>query len=189
MDWSISRRQLIAFTSAYAVFQSQLPIPWPRAETATGRVRENIRVFAEDPEKVTALRLAIKTMKEKSANNKHDPLGWDYWAAVHGTDEAVPPNLESIYNQCVHRGTHFLSWHRAFLFYFEAVLKRSAEEAGASAQIELPYWDWYSDPVLPAIFTDQKTNPLWHPRATEALPSTEIPLRLRSFCPLRTSRP
>ena len=107
MDWSISRRQLIAFTSAYAVFQSQLPIPWPRAETATARVRENIRVFAEDPEKVTALRLAIKTMKEKSANNKHDPLGWDYITAFdifisHTCSEAGPPSTWFRHERAMH---------------------------------------------------------------------------------------
>jgi tyrosinase len=83
-----------------------------------------------------------------------------------------------IYGQCDHTAfaqfgpptyiaQHFLSWHRAYLFFFEATLKAAAQEAGVNTPFELPYWNWYADGALPAVFTtgNDQTNPLWHARA------------------------
>jgi tyrosinase len=168
----LSRRQLMASAYAFSVLQATLPLT--RARAADVRLRENIQQFSQDPQKVAALRAAVKNMKEKSAANHDDPLGWYYWSASHGTDLDVPSNLENIYNQCDHTdfldfshiAVHFLSWHRAFLFFFESALKQAAKDAEVTTALELPYWDWYSSPKLPKIFTegDATSNPLWHRR-------------------------
>jgi tyrosinase len=155
------------------------------------RLRQNIKIFAEDPGKVRALRGAVRRMKERSAANRHDPFGWSYWAASHGTlglpsnEEPKDPNGRPLYRQCKHGGggvwePHFLSWHRPFLFFFEAVLKQAAVEANELTAFELPYWNWYVDP-LPVIFAegDAQTNPLLHtPRGgvvdlTQVIPGLE----------------
>lgn len=171
MDFSlISRRQLLAAASAYAVLQATSPLS--RANADTIRVRENVTKFAQSPQKVAALRAAVKRMKDRTKANKDDPLGWYYWSAAHGTNDTVPSNLRPVYNQCdhtsgTHVAVHFLSWHRAFLFFFEAVLKQAAVEAGVTTPLELPYWEWYSTPVIAKIFTEGNatTNPLFHARA------------------------
>jgi len=102
-------------------------------------------------------------------------MGWNYWASSHGTPGAVPPALRNIYNQCDHSSNgytalHFLSWHRAFLYFFESVLKQAASDAGSNVEFELPYWDWYTQPVIPRMFTrttdpSGRANSLWHARA------------------------
>ena len=185
---AVSRRQFIAGASAYGFLQTTLSTVRVKAEGATPRIRENIQQFSKDDAKVAALRLAVGSMKERSAKTKHDPLGWHYWSAVHGTKEDIPPDLDKIYNQCVHSDSEhvedqFLSWHRAFLYYFEATLKRAAKQAGASVEIELPYWNWYSDPVFPEIFTENsEENPLWHPgRVTEDLTGSGLHRRMFTY--------
>ena len=91
----MSRRSLIAAASAYAVLQASFPLG--RASAADLRVRENIEQFSQDPQKVAALRAAVKRMKDRSAANENDPLGWYYWSAVHGTTKEVPQSLGAVY--------------------------------------------------------------------------------------------
>jgi hypothetical protein len=84
---------------------------------------------------------------------------------VHGTINAVPPALAAIYNTCQHGTVYFEPWHRAFLYYFEQTLRA----ASGDATLNLPYWDWYNTPTIPASFTATTTpaatpNPLWHSR-------------------------
>jgi hypothetical protein len=125
-------------------------------------------------------------MKELSNSNRHDPFGWSYWASSHGspdppsTQEPKDPNAMRLYRQCKHGGNglwepHFLSWHRAFLFFFEAVLKQAAVESRETTAFDLPYWKWYEDP-LPQIFKegDEKTNPLFHVRGSLAGGSVDL---------------
>jgi tyrosinase len=71
---------------------------------------------------------------------------------------------------------HFISWHRPFPFFFEATLKRAAQEAGATTAFELPYWDWYADGHLPKIFTEgtESSNPLLNPRQNDEVDSTVL---------------
>lgn len=169
----LSRRAILG-TAACLGLSSKL---FPFFEAAVGaesiRTRQNIKAFAADPGKVSALRAAVGHMKELSNSNRHDPFGWSYWASSHGspdppsTQEPKDPNAMPLYRQCKHGGNglwepHFLSWHRVFLFFFEAVLKQAAVESRETTAFDLPYWNWYEDP-LPQIFKegDEKTNPLY----------------------------
>lgn len=170
-----SRREFIALAAALGISEVIAPTLSAVAQTGTIRVRENVRSFALDQNKVNALRLAVKTMKARSASRPNDPTGWTYWASSHGTTGSVPQSLSAIYNQCMHSSDgstaiHFLSWHRAFLFFFESVIKQAAHDAGSTTEFNLPYWDWYTQPVMPRMFTRttdpfNQPNPLWHQRA------------------------
>ena len=169
-----SRREFIALAAVFGVSEAIAPTLSAMAQTGTIRIRENIRTFALDQNKVNALRLAVKTMKDRSASRPNDPTGWTYWASSHGTTGSVPSSLSAIYNQCTHSSDgstalQFLSWHRAFLFFFESVLKQAAHDAGSTTDFNLPYWDWYTQPVMPRMFTrttdpSGRQNSLWHSR-------------------------
>lgn len=139
------------------------------------RVRENITTFAANPIKLAALKQGVSVMKQRSVTNPDDPTGWNYWASSHGTPNPVPPALINIYNQCQHGSPYFYPWHRAFLYYFEQVLR----SASGDATFNLPYWNWYSTPTIPAAFTTpaDASNPLYHPRES----NTVGPLSLTPF--------
>lgn len=179
----ITRRALLTCAAALGLPQI-LRETAVSAQTGTMRVRQNIRDFSQDTQKVAALRAGVATMKARTKANRDDPLGWYYWSAVHGTTDD-PGNLGNLYNQCEHTrfktnplrpstvAEHFISWHRPFLFFFEATLKRAAQEAGATAPFELPYWNWYEDDDVPKIFTEgtDASNPLRHPRVAASINS------------------
>jgi tyrosinase len=141
--------------------------------------------FANDPTALDAFRAGVRVMRERKPD---DPLGWVFQANMHwrplfpvyvyeqadaGDDPAarlfrddpgfVPePN---VFNQCPHGNWWFLPWHRAYLHFFERILRHAAGEP----TLTLPYWN-YSDPAqreLPAAFREPKVkgqpNPLYLP--------------------------
>lgn len=68
-----------------------------------------------------------------------------YWANVH-------------INYCPHGTPYFLSWHRGYLYHFE----RQLRTLSGDPTLNLPYWDYYSHPVIPSEFTDPAPgNPLY----------------------------
>jgi tyrosinase len=187
----ISRRNLLQYAAAmglsaalFRVFEANAALTDPI------RVRQNIAAFSMDKGKVAAFRAGVGQMK-RSRTNRHDPQGWDYWAAVHGTDVTTPqdptdPNGNLLYSQCKHSDSfqsepHFLSWHRPYLYFFELMLKQAAIDAGETSQFELPYWDWYTNAAIPRIFVeeDANSNPLWHSKARVDL--TGVNLRKDAF--------
>jgi tyrosinase len=183
----MSRRAFLSYATLLGFPRILIDTAAALAQGGPVRVRQNIQQFAQDPQKVAALRAGVGKMKARSQASRDDPLGWFYWAAVHGTPDD-PGSLQDIYNQCEHTpfqqipfqprfiAEHFISWHRPFLFFFEATLKRAAQEAGVTTAFELPYWNWYADGNMPTIFTegDETTNPLKHARENEALDSSAL---------------
>jgi tyrosinase len=180
---TVTRRALLSYAALIGLPQVVIRTA-AEAQTGTVRMRQNIQAFSQDPQKVAALRAGVGKMKARAQANPDDPLGWYYWSAVHGTLDD-PGSLSKVYNQCEHTrfkpnplrpaavAEHFISWHRPFLFFFEATLKRAAQEAGATTAFELPYWNWYEDDDVPNIFTEgsDATNPLRHPRVNESVNS------------------
>lgn len=63
-----------------------------------------------------------------------DRLSWEFQAAIHGTDTRAGDLL----NQCVHGSWWFLPWHRAFIWYFERIIRTLSEDPSFT----LPYWPW-----------------------------------------------
>ncbi len=126
-------------------------------------------------------------MKRRSQVDKNDPTGWLFQANVHGTSDGSP---HPSWNQCRHASSHFLGWHRAYVYYFERILR----DAAGDPELTLPYWDW-TDPAaqgLPAAFTDPQ-SPLFELRremnqaGSTLVPSIRVAaiqaLDLRSFFP------
>jgi tyrosinase len=87
-----------------------------------------------------------------------DPTSWTYQAAVHGHDPATedPDN----WNQCQHGSWYFLPWHRAYLGWFEQMVRAAVVKLGGPDSWALPYWNYSSQTeanplTLPQAFRDQ----------------------------------
>ena len=141
-------------------------------------VRISLRDFVSDPARVAALRRGVEVMK---ARKPSDPKSWFYQAAIHGVTQqavdnalALDPDVANVdqgrfWNQCPHFGqasADFLIWHRAYLKYFERILR----EASGDPSFNLPYWDYSgTDRSFPRVFGDPQsdqvtglpTNPLF----------------------------
>ncbi|RPJ54029.1 MAG: hypothetical protein EHM24_32230, partial [Acidobacteria bacterium] len=94
---------------------------------------------------------------------------WVYWANMHahfGADCAGPitgsgmagvqtftasnASETATWCRCEHGTEPFLTWHRMYLWYFERVLQAAAGDPS----LRLPYWDYATDPTLPAAYRD-----------------------------------
>ncbi|MBA4065150.1 MAG: hypothetical protein C0501_15830 [Isosphaera sp.] len=131
------------------------PGPWPPPGPGL-RVRQNANALT--PGQLDSLRRGVAAMK---ALPDTDPRGWRFQANVHWTTGS-PSN--PLFNQCQHGTLHFLSWHRAYLYFFERILRAQSGDP----TLCLPYWDWAADPALPAAYRlpGDASNPLWHPGRT-----------------------
>jgi tyrosinase len=125
--------------------------------------RLEIREFSKNPRLVAAFRAGIKAMRE--IDDAQNVAAYKYWHYSHWMPESdPPPNMISVWDQCKHGASYFISWHRGFLYYFEKILRQASGEA----QFALPYWDYYANPNLPEIFAepllhDGSPNPLYWP--------------------------
>ena len=88
----------------------------------------------------------IKAVNLMKANtNANDPNSWAYWTNIH-------------LSKCPHSAPYFLAWHRGYLYYFE----RRLRAVSGDNQLVLPYWDYYTNPAMPAEFTNPNGgNPLY----------------------------
>jgi hypothetical protein len=60
------------------------------------------------------------------------------------------------FNKCKHQSWNFAPWHRAYLYYFEDIIRKmSGDESFA-----LPYWNWTAHPQVPDVFYGGDENPL-----------------------------
>lgn len=109
---------------------------WTRLEWQQYRLTSQYPVFIN----------AIRTMRANT--NAGDPNSWTYWSNIHQ-------------NVCPHGVPYFLSWHRGYIYQFEQRLRI----VSGDSTLTLPYWDYYTNPNVPADFTDPATsNPLYVPR-------------------------
>ncbi len=93
-----------------------------------------------------------------------DERSWTYWHYSHWMPHGMtpPPAMASVWNQCRHGRPYFYAWHRGFLAYFERML----QQMSGDPTLALPYWDYYANPKIPAIFAaptlgDGSSNPLY----------------------------
>ena len=94
--------------------------------------RRNVTDLAPDDPILEAYREAVAKMK---ALPDSDPESWRAQALIHQ-------------DHCPHGNWYFLPWHRAYLTYFERVVR---EQSGMK-DWALPYWNWTEDPQIPAPF-------------------------------------
>jgi tyrosinase len=108
----------------------------------TSMVRPEWQAFKTTPRYDSFIK-AVKLMKANT--NAADPKSWSYWTNIH-------------LNQCPHSVPYFFAWHRGYLYYFE----RQLRTVSGDTKLVLPYWDYYTNPTLPAEFTNPNGgNPLY----------------------------
>lgn len=135
MKESIStRRRFLASTSALGAASI---VGWnarPAVAQASPLVRKNIKHLDPNGPEVNQLREAFRILQTRP---DQQVLSWLTQANIHRAT-------------CSHANWWFLPWHRAYLFYFEQVLRAAVNDPS----LTLPYWDW-SDPetrTVPAVF-------------------------------------
>lgn len=161
-----------------------------RQEIRNGEIVE-VRTFAVDrddrsPEakrRLASLMRGVRVMKSRPPS---DPTSWFFQAAVHGvSDEEIqraadrdPGVIEFIrsgqtrifWNQCPHNGqpsADFLVWHRAYVHYFERILR----DAAGDPELSLPFWNYTGDePDFPLMFQLREL-----PEGDEPVPVLSVP--------------
>jgi tyrosinase len=94
--------------------------------------RRNIANLAANDPIIQTYKDAVSAMKALPAT---DGRNWTKQAQIHN-------------NKCVHGNWWFLPWHRAYLFYFEAICRKLT----GNDDFALPYWNWTTSPNIPAPF-------------------------------------
>ncbi len=94
--------------------------------------RRNIANLAANDPIIQTYKDAVAAMKALPAG---DGRNWTKQAEIH-------------LNKCVHGNWWFLPWHRAYLFYFEAICRKLT----GNNDFALPYWNWTTSPSIPAPF-------------------------------------
>ena len=182
--FSISKRSMLTLSISAAV-TALLPV---KVGSATPRIR-HAHHTAEGHAMLALFAKAVDLMK--NGREAYDPLSWSWQARTHWVESGktkaaaiseafsnAPMELrllaEATWQTCrAHDITDdpllFLPWHRAFLGYFEDVVRRVLAEAGepAADRFALPYWDWLKrgGTALPPEFrmaTDPVFGSLYH---------------------------
>jgi tyrosinase len=152
------RSFVLASTAALAACSSSNAAFAPGSLASSGRraigklkVQQRLEIteFSANPKLVAALRAGVAAMR--AVKNPRDVTGWRYWHYSHWMPESNPPaDMIAVWDQCKHAQSYFQPWHRGFLHFFEIQLRA----ASGNPSLTLPYWDYYKNPKLPAIFTD-----------------------------------
>ncbi|MET3229731.1 UNVERIFIED_ORG: tyrosinase [Burkholderia sp. 1263] len=139
---TIKRR---TFLGAAATAMTWASFPFLARAATTLVIRIEWQQFKTTPHYASFLN-AVRIMLANP--NAADPNSWQYWTNVH-------------MNYCPHRQPYFLAWHRGYLYYLE----RQIRLISGDSDFTLPYWDWFTNPNVPAEFTDTASgNPLYCPR-------------------------
>ena len=119
---------------------------------------------------VNALRASYLAMQERKGS---DNLSWIYWGEYHGFNRYQCWHHSEVGPPPAHKFPYdlFLPWHRAYLHYFEHVVRDRNEKA------ILPWWDWTSDlsheEGIPKAFKAAEVGGKRNPLASGPMP--EIP--------------
>jgi hypothetical protein len=172
-----TRREVVSRAGALGTVAALAMVP--AFGQANPPLRMSLTDFIKDPAQVDSLRRGVARMKARPAS---DHRSWFFQAAIHAYDGALyadalahDPAVAQVdraryWNKCTHFGqssANFVIWHRAYLYYFERILR----DAAGDSTLALPYWD-YTKPEnrsFPGIFADefvdrakQIPNPLYH---------------------------
>ena len=104
----------------------------------TGTVVVRGDVMGSGAGALDSYRTAIDAMKALASS---DPRSWQAQAEIHD-------------NHCPHGNAFFLPWHRAYLQYFEQVIRAMSGDPGFA----LPYWNWTTQRTLPPAFWQGTLN-------------------------------
>jgi tyrosinase len=115
-------------------------------------LRRTLQGLAWNDPIVETYRDAVGQLKQKAPTDK---TSWAGLAGIHGNN----PNA---YHFCPHGNWYFLPWHRAYILTYERFIRQLMK----NNDFALPFWDWTTNPTMPAVFTmpktpDGKSNPLF----------------------------
>jgi subtilisin family serine protease len=156
-----------------------------------GPLAQRKSINALSAKELMSLRRGVTQMMSWN-NSPHDSAefrrSWVYWANMHAhfgpqcggpvqgsgmadvqSFTAGNPAETETWCRCEHGSEFFLTWHRMYLWYFERVL----QAASGDPALMLPYWDYASDPTLPApyreaTYVDETGNTVANPLRVEA---------------------
>jgi FtsP/CotA-like multicopper oxidase with cupredoxin domain/peroxiredoxin len=134
------------------------------------RVRKNIDCLTDH--ELEVLKHAFRIVMDRSEVNPDDPKGYAWQVRIHG-DRRVGP--------CQHNSELIWPWHRAFLYYFESLLRDADPNHPtlSTKDLTLPYWDWTKPPSgqegYPKAYED-RNSPLYYAGRNQWGPTKPPPL-------------
>ncbi len=151
-----SRREFLSLAGAAVASSLPAADPQPPGKLL---VRRDIYGLDVNGPEIKSLRKAVAVMKAKP---KDDPTSWVYQANIHGTYDTP---LKRAWATCQHGNYWFAPWHRMYCYWFERILRASAEDP----TLTLPYWNYGppSQRKLPLALrepTDPEKNSLYEPK-------------------------
>jgi hypothetical protein len=139
------------FAQGSAAIAAAAILPRASAGEETVRVRRSIgELIREQSPLVESYRRGVDEMMKRDVVDKSS---WWFQANIHDLPDEELAKLRSFeryWRQCPHKNYFFLSWHRAYLYFFERIVRK----ASGDADFVLPYWP-YDDPQqasLPVAF-------------------------------------
>lgn len=150
----MKRRTFIINAAAMAAY---LCLQRVQGETVSRpkRIRRNA-ISASASTDIETLKEGVRILMVNTDAEQY--ASWMYWANSHGTPNPIPDRMKSVWYRCEHGSMHFLSWHRAYLYYFEELIRQITRKA----DFALPYWNWYADSDIPPAFAEVSNNKLYH---------------------------
>src|SRR6516165_722155 len=150
----VTRRRFIKVTaSSLLLFGKTGYLATANPAPRTSSPRMKLEDFMKDQNRVKSLKRGVGVMRSRKPS---DPRSWFFQSAVHGvTPDAIADaqkqdpdvakvNQKRFWNQCPHypelklAPANFVIWHRAYVYYFERILRDAAEDPALS----LSYWNY-----------------------------------------------
>ena len=103
-----------------------------RDRIANRPTRRNIATLAANDPVIQAFKDGVQAMKNLPVSDRRS---WAAQAQIH-------------FDHCPHRNWWFLPWHRGYLLYFEAIVRKLS----GYNEFALPYWNWTTNPSVPSHF-------------------------------------
>lgn len=130
-----------------------------RVHGETGSLPMRIRRNATSASASTDIETLKEGVRILTANTDAEQYAsWMYWANSHGTPDSIPARMTPVWYRCEHGSMHFLSWHRAYLYYFEELIRQITR----NVDFALPYWNWFAASEIPPAFATATNNALYH---------------------------
>jgi tyrosinase len=131
---AMRRRALASGETAHAAHDG----PTNQALANSGALKQRKNILSLTDDEWRRLRAAVDRMKSLDSYYQ-DERSFAYWARIHA-------------NQCQHGWEEFLTWHRAYLYFFELRLQ------DVDPTVTLPYWDWTADAANVALSMQDATE-------------------------------
>lgn len=132
-----NRRQFISTLAAGAVVAGLGRSATAYFQPPKVRTRKDVSRLNTNSPEIKAYRKAVDKMRQLPDTNA---LSWRRQAFIHGRGDN--------FGNCQHGSWYFHPWHRAYLHYFEEIIRELSEDESFA----LPYWNWSQTRSIPDFF-------------------------------------